>query len=98
MCLTHPSSSCSFNQFEQINAFAQMGHYIELCALKVAPMYYYTSRTIEEMGRIIKEVGANRCYISPDHLFDWTPSIPQQIYQVLGCLLNTGIIMKNCKL
>lgn len=54
-------------------------------------MYYYTSRTIEEMGRIIKEVGANRCYISPDHLFDWTPSIPQQIYQVLGCLLNTGI-------
>lgn len=89
VCLTHPSSSCSFNQFEQIKAFAQMGHYIELCALNVAPMY--TSTTIEEMGRIIKEVGADHCYISTDHFFDWTPSIPQQIYQVLGCLLEAGI-------
>lgn len=30
-------------------------------------------------------------YISTDHFFDWTPSIPQQIYQVLGCLLEAGI-------
>ena len=66
-----------------------MGHYIELCALNVAPLY--TSTTIEEMGRIIKEVGADHCYISTDHFFDWTPSIPQQIYQVLGCLLDAGV-------
>ena len=66
-----------------------MGHYIELCTLNIAPMY--TSTSIEEMGRIIKEAGPEHCYISTDHFFDWTPSIPQQIYQALGCLLDAGI-------
>ena len=89
VCLTHPSSDCSFNRFEEIKAFAAMGHCIELCALNVAPLY--TSTSIEEMARIIKAVGPDHCYISTDHFFDWTPSVPQQIYQVLGCLLNAGI-------
>lgn len=55
----------------------------------------YTSTTIEEMGRIIREVGAEHCYISTDHFFDWTPSIPQQIYQVLGYLLDVGVGYKE---
>ena len=44
--------------------------------------------TIADICRIIEEAGADHCYLSTDHFFDWTPSIPQQIYQVLGCLLE----------
>lgn len=89
VCLTHPRSDCSFNQFEQIQAFAQMGHYVEFCTLAVAPMY--SSMSIGDMKRIIEEAGPEHCYISTDHFFDWTPSIPQQIYEVLGCLMESGV-------
>ena len=89
VCLTHPRSHCCCNTFEQIQAFAQMGHFVEFCALNVAPLH--SSMTIADICRIIEEAGADHCYLSTDHFFDWTPSIPQQIYQVLGCLLEAGV-------
>lgn len=89
VCLTHPRSSCSFNEFEQIRAFAEMGHYVEFCALNVAPMH--GTMTIAEIKRVIEDAGAEHCYLSTDQFFDWTPSIPQQMYQVLGCLSDAGV-------
>lgn len=89
VCLTHPRSDCSFNTAEQIKAFAAMGHFVEFCTLNVAPMY--TTMTIDEIKRLIDEAGAEHCFISTDYFFDWTPSIPQQLYQLLGCLLESGV-------
>lgn len=95
VCLTHPRAGCSFNEFEQIIEFARMGHYVEFCTLNVAPLY--SNITIAEIKKLIDTVGPDHCYLSTDQFFDWTPSIPQQIYQVLGCLSEAGLSYEKLK-
>lgn len=89
VCLTHPRSDCAKNSFEAIRAFAEMGQYVEMCALNVAPLH--TSMTIADMKKIIDAAGADHCFLSTDHFFDWVPPIPIQLYEVLGCLREAGV-------
>lgn len=92
LCLTHPRSDCSFNTFEQIKAFAEMGHYVEVCALNVSPVYEpYATMTTLEVKQMIETIGADHCYISTDHFFDKLPSIPEQILIVLSGLSKEGV-------
>lgn len=89
LVLTHPCNKSAHNTLEQIKAFAELGYAVEICTLNLAPLH--TVLTIPELKHLIEEVGADHCFLSTDHFFDWTPSIPDQLYQALGCLLDVGV-------
>lgn len=94
--LTHARSRCAFNTFEQIRNFTAMGHYVEFCALNVAPLH--TSISIDEMKYVINAIGPDHVVLSTDFFFDWVPSIPQQLYTVLGCLQADGVPYEALKI
>lgn len=69
-----------------------MGHYVEVCALNVSPVYEpYATMTTLEVKQMIETIGAEHCYISTDHFFDKLPSIPEQILIVLAGLSKEGV-------
>ena len=95
LVLTHPCSECSYNSFEQIQEFASYGHFVEFCTLNLAPLHH--SLEIMDIKKIIENIGAEHCILSTDHFFDWTPSIPDSFYEVLGCLLDVGVKYDDLK-
>jgi hypothetical protein len=87
--LTHPDSHSIGCAFEQITEFAKYGGYVELCALGLTALYYRTS--LDEFKRIIDTIGPGQCIFTTDYFFDWAPSIPEQLRQMMGGLLKKGV-------
>lgn len=89
LILNHPDSRSIGATFEQIVEFASLGAYVEICALGLMPMYLRI--TPNELKRYIHAVGANRCILTSDYAFDWSPSGPEQLRMLIGSLLEVGV-------
>jgi len=88
LCFTHPYCGLDAVTHDQLKEFADLGGYIELTTLEVQPLY--TSMTIAEWIEICELCGYDHCYISSDHYFDWTPTVPEQFKSVIGCMHACG--------
>ena len=75
--------------WEQIVEFAGLGGYVEICALGLMPLYLRI--TPNELKKIIQTVGANRCILTSDYAFEWSPSGPEILRMLIASLLEAGV-------
>lgn len=95
VCLTHPRSHCCYNTFEQIQAFAQMGHFVEFCALNVAPLH--SSMTIADICRIIEEAGADSATCPPTFLQTGRLLFPSRSLRYSAACWKPVWTMRSCR-
>jgi hypothetical protein len=85
----HPDSKSVGGSFDHVVEMANLGSYIEICALGLTPLMLRT--TPVEFKRIIQTVGANRCILTTDYFFEWLPSVPEMLRLLIAVLLEIGI-------
>ena len=89
LILCHPDSNSVKANLEQIKTFAEMGFYVELCALGLTPMHYRV--TPAELGDVVRTVGAEHCVMSTDYFFAFDSASPELLRSLINVLLNVGI-------
>lgn len=85
MVFTHPISLGASNQ--EIEQLADLGCYIELTYLHVLLQVVKISQVLE----IIREVGYQKCLLTTDAFFSWTPPAPEMLRMYLGFLHFHGL-------
>ena len=88
LAFTHPDSHSIGAQRKQMLAMAELGSYIEICALGLTPIYQRI--TPQEFVEIIHAVGTERCFLSTDYFFEWSPPIPELMRLLMHALLHAG--------
>ncbi len=89
LILNHPDSKSIGASFEQIVEFASLGGYVEICALGLMPLFLRI--TPHELKKIIHTVGASRCILTSDYVFEWSPSSPEKLRMLISALLEVGV-------
>ena len=92
LVFNHPDSNSIKAEFDQIKAMAELGAYIEICALGLTPLHYRI--TPQKFKDIIDAVGAERCIMTTDYFFEWSPPAPEQLRLLASCLLEVGVAEK----
>lgn len=85
LVFTHPISLGASSQ--EIGQLAELGCYIELTYLHVLLQVVKTSQLLE----IIREVGYQKCLLTTDAFFSWTPPAPEMLRMYLGFLHFYGL-------
>ena len=93
LVFTHPLSASVNADFDQIEAMAGLGAYIEICALNV----FYGNELVRAVD-IIKRLGANRCILSSDAFGEWVPPEPEFLRMLVGYLLISGISEEDIRI
>ncbi len=89
LVFNHPDSNSVKADFDQIMLMADLGAYIEICALGLTPLHYRI--TPQKFKEIIERAGAERCIMTTDYFFEWSPPAPEQLRQLASCLLEVGV-------
>jgi hypothetical protein len=95
LAFTHPDSHSIGAQRKQVLAMAEMGSYIEICALGLTPIFHRISP--REFAEIIHAVGAERCFLSTDYFYDWCPPIPELMRILMHALLHEGVTSEKIR-
>lgn len=85
----HPDSNSVGASIEDIREMAKKGAYVEFCALGTLPMFQRIHP--RRIAEIIKELGADKCILSTDAFFTWTPPAPEMMRMFIACLLEAGL-------
>ena len=85
----HPDGRSVGASFEQVVEMAELGAYVEICALGIMPLFMRT--TPKDLKRTIDTVGAHRCILSTDSFFEWLPSSPEMLRLLIASLLEVGV-------
>jgi hypothetical protein len=85
LVFTHPISLGASS--EEIEQLARFGCYIELTYLHVLLQAVKIAQVLE----IIKEVGHQKCLLTTDAFFSWTPPAPEMLRMYLGFLHFYGL-------
>lgn len=85
LVFTHPISLGASKQ--EIMQLAQLGCYIELTYLHVLLQVVKISQILE----IIREVGYQKCLLTTDAFFSWTPPAPEMFRMYIGFLNFYGL-------
>jgi len=85
----HPDGRSVGASSEQIVEMADLGAYVEICALGIMPLFMRT--TPRDLKRTIETVGARRCILSTDSFFEWLPSSPEMLRLLIASLLEVGV-------
>lgn len=93
LIVNHPDSNSIKAGFDQIAAMAELGAYIEICALGLTPLHYRI--TPQKFKDIIDKVGADRCIMTTDYFFEWSPPAPEQLRLLASCLIEVGVSEKS---
>ncbi len=86
LVFTHPLSASVNADFDQIEAMAGLGAYVEICALNV----FYGNELVRAID-IINRLGADRCILSSDAFGEWVPPEPEFLRMLVGYLLISGV-------
>ena len=89
LVFNHPDSGSVKADFDQIVTMAELGGYVEICALGLTPLYYRI--TPQKFKEIIHRIGAERCVLSTDYFFEWSPPASEQMRLLIGSLLEVGV-------
>lgn len=89
LVFTHPDSGSVGATFEQICEMADLGAYIEICALGLMPLFQRV--TPQTFADIIRAVGADKCILTSDFFYEWAPPVPEQLRILITSLLAVGI-------
>jgi hypothetical protein len=85
LIFTHPDSSTIKADLDVIRQMADLGAYIEICALGLTSIYHRI--TPQKFGEIIHTVGAKRCILSTDYFHEWVAPLPEQMRMLINSLL-----------
>jgi hypothetical protein len=85
---SHPFSRSVGATIESMKHMADLGAYVEICALGLMPAFQ--SLRPADIVRIVSEIGAERCLLSTDFFFEWAPPAPEMLRMVVGTLLEKG--------
>ena len=86
LIFTHPLSKSVDADFEEMKAMAELGAYIEICALNI-----FYGNDLEKAIHIIKEFGADRCVLSTDAFGEYVPAQPEFLRMLMAYLLISGV-------
>ncbi|WP_130862748.1 DUF6282 family protein [Bacilliculturomica massiliensis] len=95
LVMNHPDSGSVGAKREQIKTAAELGAFIEICALGITPMYYRLP--LDEMKSMIDMAGADRCILTTDYFFEWAAPVPEQLRQMIASLLIKGTAEEEIK-
>lgn len=85
LVFTHPLSlGASIAEIEQM---AAMGSYIEITCLHVLLQVVRIPQVLE----VIQKVGPERCLLTTDAFFSWTPPAPEMLRLLVGILHHFGV-------
>jgi hypothetical protein len=84
LVFTHPLSlGASLSEIDEV---ARMGFYVELTYLHLLLQVLQISQVLE----IIQKIGPQRCLLTTDAFFSWTPSAPEMLRMFVGILHHFG--------
>lgn len=86
---SHPDSHSIGATDEAIVEVAGLGGFIELCALGLYPQIGRI--TAEQLARVVRLVGAERCVMTTDYFFDWCPPSSVMLADFATQLFDAGI-------
>lgn len=86
---SHPYSRSVGASTESMKQMADLGAYVEICALGLMPAFQ--SLRPADVVRIVSEIGMERCLLSTDFFFEWAPPAPEMLRMVVGTLLAKGL-------
>lgn len=89
LIFSHPDSRSVGASGDHITAMAEAGAVIELCALGTLPPYQRVS--IQTLRSIVDSVGSNRCILTTDYFFPWSPPSAETMRMFVGVLLQEGV-------
>lgn len=89
LIFSHPDSHSVGASGDHITAMAEAGAVIELCALGTLPPYQRVS--IQALRSIVDSVGSNRCILTTDYFFPWSPPSAETMRMFAGVLLQEGV-------
>ncbi len=95
LIFTHPDSGSVGATDDQIVRFAELGGFIELCALGLTPIHHRI--TPQRFGKIVHSVGAGRCIASTDYFFEWDSPSPELLRSLISALLYVDISSDEIK-
>ncbi len=87
--LSHPDSHSIGASDSEVVTAAGLGAYIEICALGVHPKIDRV--TPADLARTVRAVGAERCVITSDYFFPWSPPSSVTLHEFAVALFDEGI-------
>jgi len=85
LVFTHPISlGASGHEIEKV---AGMGFYVELTCLHLLLQAVRISQVLE----VVQKVGYQRCLLTTDAFFSWTPPAPEMLRLLIGILIHHGL-------
>jgi hypothetical protein len=89
LIFSHPDSHSVGATREDIVLMARLGAYVEICALGIRPEIGRI--TPAQLAEIIEECSPERCVITSDYFFHWSPPSSVLIQDLVRSLMNHGI-------
>jgi hypothetical protein len=86
---SHPDSHSVGATRDDIREMVRLGAVCEFCVLGMLPAFQrlHPNAAID----IIREIGAERCIITTDYFFEWSPPAPESLRMLIGTFLDLGL-------
>jgi hypothetical protein len=89
LVFTHPDSTTINAEQDVVEKMAELGAYIELCALGLTAIYHRI--TPQKFAVYVHAVGADKCVLSTDYFHEWAAPLPEQMRMLINSLMYAGV-------
>ena len=89
LILSHPDSHSIGGGLDFVKAAAELGAYVELCALGITPIFQRI--TPAQMAEFAKAAGADHVFLSTDYFFEWSATPTEQLRGLIAALMYAGL-------
>jgi len=89
LVMSHPDNPSIKASLQEMKEICSLGAYVEFCFLGTLPLLQ--RKHPRDMVNLIREVGADRCILTTDSIYDWVPPEPEIMRMGISNLTALGI-------